>query len=152
MTILAPKITPFLNIPYPDEESDPFWDAFEGMVENFEQVVFYNKMFANMIVTNGGIRSWNPTSRLFSWTDDFQILVPHWGFRVRVVNGPDGMTRAAGLQDGQCLIIKMPMQMSGDITTNFTLVSQLNVQEHNNFVVAACAGSALYIKNIGELA
>lgn len=152
MTVLAPKISQFLFVPYPDENTDPFYDQFEGMVQAFEKIQFYNKMFANMFVTNGGVRTWNPTTGLFTWTADFLILVPHWGYRVVSSFGPDNATRAAVLQDGQFLFLSMPMSMNANINQNFQIGSQLNVQAHDKFVVAARAGSALYIRNIGELA
>lgn len=152
MTVIDPKISSFLGIPYPDEACDPFYDQFEGAILTIEKILFYQKMFANMIVTNGGTRTWNPVTGLFSWSADFQILVPHWGFRVNAQLGPDNTNRSVILADGQFLFIVMPMQMSANINQNFKIGSQLNVLEHDKFVVAARAGSALYIKNIGELA
>ena len=152
MTVLEPKVSPYLSIPYPDEDSDPFMDAFEGMVLTAEQVMFYNKMFGNMFMAGGGTRTWNPTTGLFTWTSNFTLIVPQWGKKITVSYGPDNLTRAANLQDGQCLVVAVPLALANNVARNFMVQSQLNAQEHDKFVCGTRFGTALYLRSIGELA
>lgn len=151
MTIIDPKVSQFLGIPYPSEECDPFYDQFEGMILTQEQILFYNKMFGNMFLTGGGTRTWIVGSSSLTWTSDFIVPVPHWGRKITIPYGPDGLTRSATLQDGQALVIKPPMSLSANIALNFQVASQLNVTEHNNFVCGIRIGNAVYLRGIGEL-
>lgn len=151
MAAITPEVSDFLGIPYPAEESDPFYEPFKDMVLTMEQIMLFGKIMMNMFVTGGGTLTWNGTTGLFSWTDLFQIVVPHWGFIINVQFGPDGLNQAAGLQNGQCLVVQVPATMSQNITVNFTIASQLNAQQHNNFVCATRIGSKLYLRNNGVL-
>lgn len=151
MAILPPQVTSFLGIQYPSQDCDPNYDQIVAMVVQMETIMFYNKMFNNMWLSAGGTRTWNGGSGLLSWTADFKIPVFHWGYEIKVQYGPDGVTRAAGLADGQALVLSVPQALNGNISLNFQVVSQLDQAAHNQLVCGYRRGSNLYLRGIGEL-
>lgn len=152
MAVKTPKVSQWLGVPYPDEECDPFYDQFEAMIQAFEAVTFYDKLSRNAVFGGGGTRSWNPSTGLFQWTDDFSLLVPHWGFRILLRYGPDGTTRAANIAAGQMLWARLPMGMNDNVITNFVHGSQLTKERHDELVCIARVGDALHMRTIGEVA
>lgn len=149
MSILSPETTEFLGIQYPAEDCDPFYDQFVSLVRDLDSILFMRKIMNNLFIGGGGTRSWG--GGVLLWTDDFVIPVYHWGKRILVRYGPDGLTRGAGIQDGQCLVVNIPMSMNGDVVINFSVLDSLDQARHDQWVVGWRYGSALQLKGIGEL-
>lgn len=151
MTVVAAEKTELMGIEYPGEESDPFWDQWVNMMNQIDLNIFMRKIKENLFIAGGGSRTWNGGSGVFSWTQDFCIPVYHWGKRVFVRYGPDGATRGVGLQDGQALVVQLPVIMNSDVTVNFSVVDRLNVNKEEQWVAGWRYGGALQLKGIGEL-
>lgn len=145
------ETTDLMKIPYPAEDSDPFWDAWVEMMNYIDRAMFFQKIMANLFIGGGGTRSWNGVSGALTWTSDFVIPVYHWGKRILVRFGPDGLTRALNLADGQFLMVTIPASMNADVVVNFEVRSQLDQTQHNQWVAGWRIGDALQLKGIGEL-
>lgn len=151
MALKSPKVSQWLGVPYPDEECDPFFDQFEAMVQGFESAIFFRKLFDNAVFGGGGTRTWNPGTGLFTWTADFTLMIPHWGLKANVRFGPDGVTRAVNLADGQIAWLRVPQGMTTVINLDFRSGSQLVKERHDELVCLARIGSALHMRSIGEV-
>jgi|GEM_PF-5944411 len=151
MAIKSPKIMQYLGIPYPDEDCDPFYDQFEAMVQGIERALFFSKVFSNCVFGGGGTRAWDGTTGVFTWTSDFTLMVPQWGYKASLRYGSDNATRYASLFDGQFLVARLPMGMNDNIVLNFIQGSQLDQSRHDEIVLAARIGSKLHLRSIGEV-
>lgn len=153
MAELPPKTSQFLGIKYPEDGCDPYYKHFEEMIlQHMEPIAFFQKMFQNVILGGGGTVVWDGGTGLLTWTADFTLLVPHWGFKTSIVFGPDNTTRAMNLQDAQVAWIRHPMSMNGNVTKNFLSGSQLDKTRHDELVLAARIGSKLWMRSMRELA
>lgn len=150
MAIIAPEETSFLGWLYPAEDCDPHYDQLVGLYQQIEKDVLFNRIRSNALVGGGGTRTWNGTTGLLTWTADFVIPILFWGYKISCVYGPDSLTRAANLADGQALVVSLPQSMNGNVTKNFSVVSQL-VADPSLMVCAVRSGSSLYIRGVGEL-
>ena len=151
MVLKAPLKTDFLQLTYPDENCDPFYDQFVAFITESEAVMYMSKVLSNMWITAGGTRTWNSVGGIFTWTSDFIVPVPYWGYKITVPFGPDAATRTAGLADGNLLIVSVPMSFQSNAVSNFQVVSKLDPNRNDQFVCGMRVGNALYLKGIGEL-
>ena len=142
--------TTYRTIPVPGENSDPFYDQFRAFANQLDIELHYRQVMSNIIPGGGGTIGWNSGSGVMTWTDDFILPVFHWGFSIQAVYGPDGATRAAGLASGQALMVELPASMNGNVTKNFSLISQLTVTATNQYIVAWNNGGVLIVRQIGS--
>lgn len=144
------ETTQFLGIRYPSEQADPFWDEYVAQMQDLDVILFHRKIQNNLFIGDGGALAWNGAGVL-TWSADFVVPVFYWGRRVLVRFGPDNLTRAVTLADGQALVVNMPTVMNADVVVNFEVASQLNPAVHNQWVAGWRIGTKLQLKGIGEL-
>lgn len=150
MAIQPAENTPFLQIPMPGEDSDPFYDQFKQMTFVMEKIMFMRKLMVNMLVTGGGTLTWTSGSSVLNWTDDFIIPVFHWGKRILIVYGTSGTVRAQNIPNGFALYITIPTSLSADVSLNFQVGAQLAVTRHDEFVIGWNNNGTLVMRDLGE--
>lgn len=152
MTITASEVTALLKIPIPGEDCDPFMDAFREYTRVIEDVAFLTKIMSNLMISGGGTRIWATSTGIFTWTADWTIPIYHWGKKISVKFGTDGVTRAVVIPPGSALVVDIPSVMAINLNRNFRVVSQLNQNLNSEWVVGWNNGGVLQLRDIGEIA
>ena len=143
--------TPILNIPYPDEGQEEFYDSFVSMMREIERITLMNKLQTSLFLGGGGTVTFTSGTSVLQWTDDFVIPVPHYGQKITVENGPISGVRQATLPDGAMLILEIPYTMNNDITTDFLQVTQLDRLNHQQCVFAVRIGDKVHLRGAGVI-
>jgi hypothetical protein len=151
MAVVPATYTSFLKFPIPGEDSDPFYDQFVELIRAIESRVFMNDLIKNFFLTKGGTLTWNSGTGIFTWTEDFEVPVFFYGKKMFLRYGPDAATRALALQDGQAIIVEIPSVIGTDTVLNLNVVSQLDVNKANQWVIAFRNGSNLHIHTLGTM-
>lgn len=151
MAFVQAEQTALLGISYPGEECDPFWDQFVAMMGQIDRLMFFHQVMNNLLLSGGGTRSWNGGTGIFTWTADFVVPVYFFGRKLNVKFGPDGLTRALVLQDGQAMALSIPSSMSDNTDVNFIVIDQILPANPEIWVAGFRNGSKLVLRGIGEI-
>lgn len=141
----------YMKYSYPDEYANPFWDDFEALVRQVDKASFMSKLKSNLLIGDGGTVSFNSTSGIISWTGDFVIPMPHFGFKLTVSYGPDGISKQMGLLDGSAIVVDLPFAMSQNETRTFQVSSQLNQSSNSLWVAGVRIGDKVYFKGLSPV-
>jgi hypothetical protein len=141
----------YMKFTYPEEYADPFWDDFEALIREADKATYMNKIKGNLIIGGGGSVVFNSVSGLLSWTEDFVIPLPQFGFGLTVSFGPDGATRQAGLIDGSALVVEIPFAMTQNETRTFSVVSQLTATSNTQWVAGIRIGDKVYFRGLAPV-
>lgn len=143
--------TPILNIPYPDEEQEEFYNSFVSMMREVERITLMNKIQNALVLGGGGTVSFNSGTGALTWTADFILPVLHYGKKVTIQYGPNFATRQATLSDGSGLYIELPYTMNSDMTTSLLFTNQLDRLNHQQCLLALRIGSKVHIKGMSPI-
>jgi hypothetical protein len=105
--------TQFWNTPYPEKDEDPY---FEDIQDYFEAVDsnMYGLLASAGPLLGGGVLAYS--GGILTWTEPFQAVIPFSGFYITASFGPDEATAQITLQDGDRVIINVPIISSGNVT------------------------------------
>lgn len=143
--------TTFLAIPYPDENSDPFWDMYESQMSALDQIAFMSKIQANLFVAGGGSISFSSGTQILSWTSDLIIPVYHYGYKITVPYGPDNLTRAAIVPDGYAIVVEIPYVLTANVVAEMKILSQLTPANHAQWILGWRNGTKVYFKGMSPV-
>jgi len=143
------NLTDFENIPWPEEDADPFFDDFEAMIQRIDILTHHLKLAKNFFVVGGGTVAWNSGTGVLSWTADFSIPILHYGYSLKIQYGPDNTNRVAAIPDGSCLVVDIPSALQADQTVNAVVTTQLTPLSDTQFVIGYRYGTSLYLRNLG---
>jgi len=131
------------NIPYPDEDQDPFYDTFVDFVTDVD-IKFYGLLqsVGNIIIPAPSI-NWDGVGVL-TWTGDFIMPILKTNFQLAVRFGPDGQTRSMTLNDGDKVVIVAPVTSSENIVANFLVVPGAVAYQAGLFVFGMRVGTRFY--------
>lgn len=94
------SLSPRLRWPIPDENTDPFIDAFDALIAAIDATVYGPaREDRNLLIQSTAVVSWNATTGVLSWSKDIELLAAPAGFLWQV---PTGNTT---LQDGELLYV-----------------------------------------------
>jgi hypothetical protein len=105
--------SPRMGWPYPEENQDPFWDAFVAFVAAQDASVFALKEDRDLLIMNGGTVSFTASSGLLSWSLPIELNSAVTGFKWTLPAG------SVNLNDGDYLYVTLPHNP----TTNLNVAS-----------------------------
>jgi len=143
--------TTFLEIPYPEENQNPFYDAYRQQMEAMSRILFQVKLQSQFIVSGGGVVAFNAGTNTLTWTQDFMIPVYYYGFKLNVRFGPDYANRQALMSDGQALYIEVPFVLTQNMVVNFSQGTAINKDNHQIFVVCYRNGNKVHFNGLGAI-
>ena len=119
--------TKFIGMSFPDEDLDPYYDAIQSFFGQIDQNL-YALMAIQQPILGGGNVTWqttsvNPFTGILSWTSNFEIMIPGSGFYLEVVFGPDHASRQIMLNDGDRVIVTVPVVSATNVNANFSVVN-----------------------------
>jgi len=131
---------------YPEWDAKPYWDVIKSFYGELDVAVYQAKNRDHAFLCGGGSLTWNPLTFTFAWTDDFKIPLVMSGFVTSVEYGPNGTSRSAAIQSGECLYCVLPTQVTANVTRNAAVASTLSNTD-SNFVIAYNCDNILYVRN-----
>jgi len=141
--------TMFNKYIFPDESVEDHWETLVSFYNSVDLGIYSLKNIVNSFLCGGGTKTWDSGSGLFTWTEMFVIPLVMSGFLVNLKYGADGLTMSQNLQDGYCLVAKIPSVITENRTLNMSVVSKLSSTD-GYYVIAYRHGTKLYLRN-GEI-
>lgn len=138
--------TLFNEYSFPDEDQDPYFKTLSSFFGQLDVAIWNNRMRSNLILAGGGSISFNSTTSLLTWSDDFGLKHLYSGFLNEFRFGPDNLTREASILEGQVLYGQIPSQVSQGQVKNLLVADQLPSGD-NNFVLAWRYNNSVYFQN-----
>jgi len=131
--------SPRMGWPYPAENQDPFFTAFESMIGAQDASVFATREDRNVLVMAGGTVSFTALSGLLSWTAPIELNSAVSGFKWNVA------VDSVNLADGQYLFIRL----ARNPITNTTLIAEVasvlpGNDPDNTLILALRNGNRVY--------
>lgn len=112
--------TPFLGIAYPNQKDDPWFDAFSALMVSLDQRIYALGLCAGPILGGGTVGfttiSDSPFNGNLTWTAPFEVVIPGSGFYLEIPFGPDEATPLINLNDGDRVIVNVPVNAASTIT------------------------------------
>lgn len=140
-----PKTT-FNEFVFPSENQDPHYVTLKSFFNLNDQLMYTNRLRNYFILAGGGTISFNSSSGLLSWTEDFAIKDAISGYLNVLRYGPDAANREANLQDGQILYVEFPTALTENRTLNLSVANSLN-KNTNFYILAFRYSTKVYFKN-----
>jgi hypothetical protein len=123
--------------PFPNKDSDPWFDEFESMVTFMDSSGYAAREDRNIIFSGGGDVSWDAGSSTLTWDDDFIVLSLIAGYKLTI---PAGSTTVA---DGQIIYANVTRAPTQNATLGVGLVS--NVPNTDSaMAIAVRIGTEIY--------
>lgn len=132
--------TPRMKWPYPAENQDPWYDAFENLVTQQDASVYAAREDRHLIMAKGGLWGFNATSGLASWSDTFEILSPITGFRMEFAAG------SVNVADGQVIYADLTRSPTTNTYAPLLVANQVPNTD-SAFVVAVRRGATLFFRH-----
>ena len=79
--------SPRMRWPYPPEGVDPWYEWFQSMVEAQDATAFGLEDVKNIVLSGGGVISWDASTGLLSWASDIAVNVASTGFQETIAAG-----------------------------------------------------------------
>ena len=129
-----------IGIPYPSQDIDPWWDAFETLMSFLDGCIYPTREDRNLFISGGGTIDWDSGTGTLTWSSPIKIISP-------IVGGSGSL--AAGsvtIEDGQVLYVTVTRYA----TTSYSLTATVadNVpSDHNALAIARRDGGQLVWRN-----
>ena len=128
----------------PNKDSDPWFEAFDGLLTAQDQTVYANREDRNIVLGNGGIVSWDSGTGTLTWDNAFELYSTIAGFRLDI--DADSIV----LQEGEVFYV----DLTRFPTTNGTLIPQkaFTIPNTNDaMVIAIRRGDDVYFRTGDKL-
>lgn len=137
--------TPRAHLPYPDEQTDPWWQKFLDLVQAIDANVFAEWEDRNLLVMGGGIVSWNAITETLTWADIIEFNSAPTGFLWRVLAG------SMLVRDGEYVYFQAIRSPINNVAVGFYAGSQVPTSPNQNptdsVMVAYRRGTLMYFRN-----
>lgn len=110
-------------IPYPSDNDDPWFEGFQQTIDYVDNQIYGLLVTAGNIIIPPPNIVWNLSLSQLSWDDDFIVNILSSNFSFKIKYGPDGINRSMTLNDGDKVVITVPVSSASDVNGNFKIVS-----------------------------
>jgi len=111
--------TPRMNWPYPPENTESWFEAFQTFVEAMDTSGFAAREDRHIILSGGNVVSWDGVTGTLQWTGTINLLSPITGFQVQIeaatVTVADGQVVYAILTRAPTRIVTVEAQIAGQV-------------------------------------
>lgn len=104
---------------YPAEGADPWFTAFQAMVNAMDTSGFASREDRQLILMEGGVFSFSSTTGILTWSLPLEILAGITGFRWAVAAG------SVTLQEGEMIYVDLVRAPTQNRTLTLTVTSQI---------------------------
>jgi len=135
--------SPRMRWPYPAEGVDPWYDSFEGMVSAQDSSVFGLEEAKNVILSGGGIISWDAASGLLQWANSFVLNASSTGFLEEIEAGSAYLNN-----DGDVLYVRFINGPSDNVILVARVTGALPAADlERTLVICRRSGSRIFFRN-----
>lgn len=138
-----------LEIPFPDQGENPYFNTFKSMMNNIDDRVFSAVVDRNLIIKGGGDWTFDAGNDTVSWSSDITIHSHVTGYRVNIT-GPDSVTIEDGWF-GYGEIVRTPQSNSSISMQSAAKLSQSMDKLDDLVVMFRREGSELIFRNSAVL-
>lgn len=135
--------SPRLALPYPAENQDPWFDAFEALVNAIDSSLYAEQEDRNTLLMRGGMFSFDAGADQLSWSDTIELLSASVGFLWTVA------ANTVIIEDGQVLYavtVRAPTVNTG-LTIGVSAQLPSGVDGNDYLVLAVRRSNRIYFRN-----
>lgn len=136
--------TPRLKLPFPNENSDPWFESFEAFAKSLDAALYAAREDRNTVLMGGGTLTFTASSNSLTWGANIEFFSPITGYLWRIA-GPGNVTLADG-DVAYVTVTRAPQQV-----TVVTLAVDTKVPTepdgNNTLLFAIRHGSRVYFRN-----
>jgi len=127
------------GIPYPDENQDPWYNAFVSMMTQVDETLFAGFEADNIVVLGGGTVSWDGAN--LSWTSGIVVVCPSFGTLETLTTTPSPVAIA----DGNFMVLSLTRGATTAVSLDgaVSVVTQVPI-DVNSYVFCYRSGTTLY--------
>jgi hypothetical protein len=126
--------------PYPNKDSDPWFEMFESMVTAQDASGYASREDRNIILNGGSLVSFTASTGLLQWTAPIVLLSPISSLRESIATG------FVNILDGQWLYVNVTRAPQANISLTALVANQVP-NTNDAFVIAVRDGSYVYFRN-----
>jgi len=136
--------SPRLNWPFPNEDQDPWFEKFRGMLNAIDASFFTTREDKNFVLFGGGSVTFDAASGLLSWTAPLEAVAATTGFHwlIPAPATPGSVT----LQDGEFFFVELTRAPQSIQSIETRAGSRINTND-DSLVIAQRLGSAVIFRN-----
>jgi len=131
-----------LNLEYPAEYQDPWFQIFERFVNGLDAALYAGREDRNLILLGGGTVAWDATAEELSFSLDIVITSPQTGYAMSLSTAESPIT----IQDGQVLYVDLSRGATGAASLT-PYVGNVVPSSNNAFMLAVRRGTIVYFRN-----
>tara|TARA_B100001094_G_C18131623_1_gene772596 strand:- start:405 stop:1091 length:687 start_codon:yes stop_codon:yes gene_type:complete len=126
-------------IPYPDENQDPWYNAFKSMMTELDAAIFGNFESRNVVFYGGGSVAWDGSN--LSWSASIVAICPSFGTLQTLSTAVSPLAVA----DERFVVFSLARGVASSVSldTRVSVVSQVPIDEEKH-VLCYRSGSSLY--------
>jgi hypothetical protein len=126
--------------PYPNKDSDPWFEMFESMVAAQDASGYASREDRNIILNGGSLISFTASNGLLQWTAPIVLLSPISSLKESIATG------FVNILDGQWLYVNVTRAPQSAISLTALVANQVP-NTNDAFVIAVRDGSSVYFRN-----
>lgn len=136
--------TPRTQIPYPDENSNPFFDSFVAMINAIDASIYATRENRDIVIMNGGAVTWTASSGALTWAADIELYSSIVGYVWRIA-GPGSVT----LNDGDLVYLTLVRAPVANVVIPTHIGQRVPnvVRGDDQLLLAVRRGSRVYFRN-----
>lgn len=132
--------SPRMKWPYPNENVDPWFDAFEDMVAQIDASSYSSREDRQLVMAGGGVFSFDSVAETLDWDDTLEVLSPVTGFRM------DLAADSVNIADGQVLYVNLTRSPTVNVTVSALVADQVPSTD-DAYVIAIRRGTTVYFRH-----
>jgi hypothetical protein len=137
-------VSPRLNWPYPNENTDPWWEKFKSFVTAVDASFYTTREDKNFVLFGGGTVSFDATSGVLSWTDPIQGVAATTGYHWYIPSTTTG--GSVTLEDGEFFYVELTRAPQSSQSLPALNGSRIPTND-NALVIAQRLGDAVIFRN-----
>lgn len=133
-------LVPRLNLQYPDENDNPFFEKIKSFFEGLDSHIFANMADRNTVLLGGGGVLLNSTTGVLSWSSDLLLVDAVSGYSIRIV------AANATLADGEMLYVDTARVLSEEAIATAEVATSVGVGA-GKILLALREGNTVVFRN-----
>ncbi len=133
-------LSPRLKWPYPDQSADPWFDAFQAMVNAEDASAYAAREDRQILTTGGGTICFTASTGTVTWSAPIVIFAPITGFTWIIPTG------SLNLQSGQYIYVNLVRAPASNINLTPLVANQIPSSDAA-FAICVRAQSRVYFRN-----
>lgn len=134
-------LTSRMQFPFPDEYSDPWFDAFVTLMNALDASLYAGREDRNIILMGGGAILFDAGAATLSWASDIELLAANTGYKWIITAGA-----LTGVVSGKLLTVSLTRGPLANTVVTLSLEDHVS-QTDDALVIGVVSGTHLYFRN-----